>query len=173
ALLLLNPTVESSEIPKDPRTDHEKLPPGPFVLITPFDVNRERSLVKSVSFTPVNCEKFSTNRKNSLVRTAYTETSVSTTLTLSVTPISYEGTLRMPTPILSPMQIKEIDYYNDNDDNDDDNKEHNNNNHVKSDNCESLPKPHIVEGKHYLMVKEFNYAMNALDGKVNAIYKLC
>jgi hypothetical protein len=22
-------------------------------------------------------------------------------------------------------------------------------------------------------VKEFNYAMNALDGKVNAIYKLC
>ncbi|PKY43739.1 hypothetical protein RhiirA4_457805, partial [Rhizophagus irregularis] len=45
---------ESSEIPKDLRTDREKLPTGPFVLVTPFDVDRERFLVKSVSFTPAN-----------------------------------------------------------------------------------------------------------------------
>jgi hypothetical protein len=70
------------------------------------------------------------------------------------------------------MQIdldKEIDYYNVDDD---DNEEHNDN-RDKSDNREPLPKPHIVEGERYLTVKEFNYAMNALDGKVNAIYKLC
>ena len=79
------------------------------------------------------------------------------------------------------MQIdldKEIDYYNNNDDDDDDNEEHNDNcnksdTRDKSDTREPLPKPHIVEGERYLMVKEFNYAMNALDGKVNAIYKLC
>ncbi|PKK58513.1 hypothetical protein RhiirC2_720464, partial [Rhizophagus irregularis] len=163
---------ESSEIPKDPRTDCEKSPTGPFVFITSFDVDRRRSLVKSVSFTPANCEKFSTNRENSLVRTVYTETSVSTTLTPSVTPMSYERTSRMPTPILNSMQIdldKEIDYYNvDNDDN----KEHNDN-CDKSDTCEPLPKPHNVKSERYLTVKEFNYTMNALDGKVNAIYKLC
>jgi len=77
------------------------------------------------------------------------------------------------------MQIdldKEIDYYNVDDD---DNEEHHNDNrdksdnHDKSDNREPLPKPHIVKGECYLTVKEFNYAMNALDGKVNAIYKLC
>ncbi|GBC18999.2 hypothetical protein GLOIN_2v1846469 [Rhizophagus irregularis DAOM 181602=DAOM 197198] len=70
------------------------------------------------------------------------------------------------------MQIdldKEIDYYNVDDD---DNEEHNDN-RDKSDTCEPLPKPHNVEGERYLTVKEFNYAMNALDGKVNAIYKLC
>ncbi|CAB4495181.1 unnamed protein product [Rhizophagus irregularis] len=137
---------------------------SPFILITSFDVDHGRSLVKSVYFTPVNREKSLTNRENSLVRTAHTETSVSTTLTPSVTPISYERTLRMPTPILSPMQIdldKEIDYYNVDDD---DNEEYNNN-CDKSDNCEPLPKPHIVEGERYLTVKEFNYAMNALDGK--------
>ena len=174
-------TVESSEIPKDLHTDRKKSPSSPFVLITPFDVDCERSLVKSISFTPANHEKSSTNHENSLVRTAHTETLVSTTLTPSITLISYERTSRMPTPILSPMQInldKEIDYYNDNDDNDDDNKEHNDN-YNKSDTCdksdtrEPLPKPHIVEGERYLTVKEFNYAMNALDGKVNAIYKLC
>ena len=156
-------TVESSEIPKDPRTDREKLPTGPFVLVTPFDVDRGRSLVKSVSFTLANREKSSTNRENSLVRTAHTETSVSTTLAPSVTPISYERTSRTPTPILSPMQIdldKEIDYYNNNDDNDDDNEEHNDNrdksdNCDKSDNREPLPKSHIVEGERYLTVKEF------------------
>ncbi|PKK60560.1 hypothetical protein RhiirC2_793150 [Rhizophagus irregularis] len=98
-------SVESSEIPKDPRTNREKSPTGPFVLITPFDVDRERSLVKSISFTPANREKFSTNRENSLVRTAHTETSVSTTLTPSVTPMSYERTSRTPTSILSLMQI--------------------------------------------------------------------
>jgi hypothetical protein len=178
--------VYSRVLPKDSRTDRD----GPFVLVTPFDVDRGRSLVKSVSFTPANREKSSTNRENSLVRTAHTETSVltnrenslvrtahtetsvSTTLTPSVTPISYERTSRTPTPILSPMQIdldKEIDYYNVDDD---DNEEHNDN-RDKSDNREPLPKPHIVEGERYLTVKEFNYAMNALDGKVNAIYKLC
>uniref|UniRef100_U9TRE0 Uncharacterized protein n=1 Tax=Rhizophagus irregularis (strain DAOM 181602 / DAOM 197198 / MUCL 43194) TaxID=747089 RepID=U9TRE0_RHIID len=165
-------SVESSEIPKDQRTDREKSPTGPFVLVTPFDVDRGRSLVKSVSFTPANREKSSTNRENSLVRTAHTETSVSTTLTPSVTPMSYERTSRTPTPILSPMQIdldKEIDYYNVDDD---DNEEHNDN-RDKSDTREPLPKPHNVEGERYLTVKEFNYAMNALDGKVNAIYKLC
>ncbi|CAG8774767.1 13646_t:CDS:1, partial [Rhizophagus irregularis] len=62
-----------------PCTDHEKSPTGPFVLVTPFDVDHGRSLVKSVSFTLANREKSSTNRKNSLVRTAHTETSVSTT----------------------------------------------------------------------------------------------
>ncbi|EXX54864.1 hypothetical protein RirG_230610 [Rhizophagus irregularis DAOM 197198w] len=163
---------ESSEIPKDQHTDREKSPTGPFVLVTPFDVDRGRSLVKSVSFTPANREKSSTNRENSLVRTAHTETSVSTTLMPSVTPMSYERTLRTPTPILSPMQIdldKEIDYYNVDDD---DNEEHNDN-HDKSDTREFLLKPHNVEGERYLTVKEFNYAMNALDGKVNAIYKLC
>jgi hypothetical protein len=70
------------------------------------------------------------------------------------------------------MQIdldKEIDYYNVDDD---DNEEHNDN-RDKSDTREPLPKPHNVEGERYLTVKEFNYAMNALDGKVNAIYKLC
>ncbi|PKY54685.1 hypothetical protein RhiirA4_473627, partial [Rhizophagus irregularis] len=165
---------ESSEIPKNPRTDREKSPTGPFVLVTPFDVDRRRSLIKSVSFTPANREKSSTNRENSLVRTAHTETSVLTTLAPSVTPISYERTLRMPTSILSPMQIdfnKEIDYYNNNDNDDDDNEEHNDNrdksdNCDKSDNREPLPKPHIVESERYLMVKEFNYAMNALDGKI-------
>ncbi|GBC50631.2 hypothetical protein GLOIN_2v1846469 [Rhizophagus irregularis DAOM 181602=DAOM 197198] len=177
-------SVESSEIPKDPCTDREKSPTSPFILVTPFDVDRGRSLVKSVSFILANCEKSSTNRENSLVRTAHTETSILTTFTSSVTPISYEKTLRMPTPILKSMQIdldKEIDYYNDNDDDDDDdddNEEHNDNrdksdNHDKSDNCEPLPKSHIVEDECYLMVKEFNYTMNALDGKVNAIYKLC
>ncbi|CAB4494453.1 unnamed protein product [Rhizophagus irregularis] len=158
-------SVESSEIPKDPRTDREKSPTSPFVLVTPFDVDRGRSLVKSVSFTPANREKFLTNRENSLVRTAHTETSVSTTLTPSVTPMSYERTSRMPTPILSPMQIdldKEIDYYNIDDD---DNEEHNDN-HDKSDICEPLPKSHNVEGERYLTVKEFNYAINALDGKI-------
>ncbi|CAB4496331.1 unnamed protein product [Rhizophagus irregularis] len=166
------PTVESSEIPKDLCTDRKKSPTSPFVLITPFDVDRERSLVKSVSFTPANCEKSSTNRENSLVRTAHTETSVSTTLMPSVTPINYERTSRTPTPILSPMQIdldKEIDYYNVDDD---DNEEHNDF-RDKSDNCKPLPKPYIVEGERYLTVKEFNYAINALDEKVNAIYKLC
>ncbi|PKC54901.1 hypothetical protein RhiirA1_476476, partial [Rhizophagus irregularis] len=169
-------SVESSEIPKDPCTDREKSPTSPFILVTPFDVDRGRSLVKSVSFILANCEKSSTNRENSLVRTAHTETSISTTFTSSVTPISYERTLRMPTPILKSMQIdldKEIDYYNDNDDDDDDdddNEEHNDNcdksdNHDKSDNCEPLPKSHIVEDECYLMVKEFNYTMNALDGK--------
>ncbi|UZO25771.1 uncharacterized protein OCT59_018030 [Rhizophagus irregularis] len=161
-------SVESSEIPKDLRTDREKSPTGPFVLVTPFDVDRERSLVKSVSFTPANREKSLTNRKNSLVRTAHTETSVLTTLTPSVTSMSYERTSRTPTPILSPMQIdldKEIDYYNVDDD---DNEEHNNN-HDKSDTREPLPKPHNVEGERYLTVKEFNYAMNALDGK--RVYK--
>ncbi|CAB4492591.1 unnamed protein product [Rhizophagus irregularis] len=117
---------------------------SPFVLVTPFDVDRERSLIKSVSFTPANREKSSTNHENSLVRTAHTETSVSTTLTPSVTLISYERTSRTPTLILSPMQIdldKEIDYYNVNDD---DNEEYNDN-RDKSDNREPLPKPHIVE----------------------------
>ncbi|CAG8779266.1 23196_t:CDS:2, partial [Rhizophagus irregularis] len=109
-------SVESSEIPKDPCTDREKSPTSPFILVTPFDVDRGRSLVKSVSFILANCEKSSTNRENSLVRTAHTETSILTTFTSSVTPIKDE--------------------------------------------C-------------YLMVKEFNYTMNALDGKVNAIYKLC
>ncbi|PKK77066.1 hypothetical protein RhiirC2_771733, partial [Rhizophagus irregularis] len=156
--------VESSEIPKNLCTDREKSPTGSFVLITPFDVDRKRSLVKSVSFTPANREKSSTNRENSLVRTAHTETSVLTTLMPSVTPISYERTLRTLTPILSPMQIdldKEIDYYNVDDD---DNEEHNDNCN-KSNNYEPLPKSHIVEGERYLTVKEFNYAMNALDGK--------
>ncbi|CAB4410506.1 unnamed protein product [Rhizophagus irregularis] len=180
-------SVKSSEIPKDPHTDREKSPPDPFVLVTPFDVDHRRSLVKSVSFTSANREKSLINRENSLVRTAYTETSISTILTPSVTPISYERTSRTSTPILNPMQIdldKEIDYYNDNNDDNDDNEEHNDNrdksdnydksdNHDKSDNCESLPKSHIIEGERYLMVKEFNYAMNALNGKVNAIYKLC
>ncbi|PKY57465.1 hypothetical protein RhiirA4_478547, partial [Rhizophagus irregularis] len=140
---------ESSEIPKDLHTDREKSPTGPFVLVTPFDVDYGRSLVKSVSFTPANREKSSTNRENSLVRTAYTETFVSTILMLSVTPISYERTSKTPTPILSPMQIdldKEIDYYNvDNDDN-----EEHNDNRDKSNNREPLPKPHIVEGERYL-----------------------
>ncbi|EXX55426.1 hypothetical protein RirG_225490 [Rhizophagus irregularis DAOM 197198w] len=161
-------SVESSEIPKDQRTDREKSPTGPFVLVTPFDVDRERSLVKSVYFTPANREKSSTNRENSLVRTAHTETSISTTLTPSVTPMSYERTSRMPTPILSPMQIdldKEIDYYNV----DDDDNEEQNDNRDKSDTCEPLPKPHNVEGERYLTVKEFNYAMNTLDGK--RVYK--
>ncbi|CAB5340161.1 unnamed protein product [Rhizophagus irregularis] len=127
--------------------------------------DRERFLVKSVSFTPANREKSSTNRENFLVRTAHTETSVSTTLTPSVTSINYERTLKMPTPILSPMQIdldKEIDYYNVDDD---DNEEYNDN-RDKSDTREPLPKPHIVEGERYLIVKEFNYAMNVLDGKI-------
>ncbi|CAB5379712.1 unnamed protein product [Rhizophagus irregularis] len=137
-------SVESSEIPKDQRTDREKSPIGPFVLVTPFDVDRGRSLVKSVSFTPANREKSSTNRENSLVRTAHTETSVSTTLTPSVTPMSYERTSRTPTSILSPMQIdldKEIDYYNVDDD---DNEEHNDN-RDKSDTREPLPKLHNME----------------------------
>ncbi|GBC43437.2 hypothetical protein GLOIN_2v1846469 [Rhizophagus irregularis DAOM 181602=DAOM 197198] len=132
--------------------------------------DRERFLVKSVSFTPANREKSSTNRENFLVRTAHTETSVSTTLTPSVTSISYERTLKMPTPILSPMQIdldKEIDYYNVDDD---DNEEYNDN-RDKSDTREPLPKPHIVEGERYLIVKEFNYAMNVLDGKILIITK--
>ncbi|CAB4495186.1 unnamed protein product [Rhizophagus irregularis] len=136
--------IEFSEIPKDLCTDREKSLTGSFILVTPFDVNRERSLVKSVSFTPANREKSSTNRENSLVRTAHTETSVLTTLTPSVTPISYERTLRTPTLILSSMQIdldKEIDYYNIDDD---DNEEHNDN-CDKSDNREPLPKLHIVE----------------------------
>ncbi|POG78132.1 hypothetical protein GLOIN_2v1870893 [Rhizophagus irregularis DAOM 181602=DAOM 197198] len=143
-------SVESSEIPKDQHTDREKSPTGPLVLVTPFDVDRGRSLVKSVSFTPANREKSSTNRENSLVRTAHTETSISTTLKPSVTPMK-------------------IDYYNV----DDDDKEEHNDNHDKSDTSENLQKPHNVEGERYLTVKEFNYAMNALDGKVNAIYKLC
>ncbi|CAB5093192.1 unnamed protein product [Rhizophagus irregularis] len=138
--------IEFSEIPKDLCTDREKSLTGSFILVTPFDVNRERSLVKSVSFTPANREKSSTNRENSLVRTAHTETSVLTTLTPSVTPISYERTLRTPTLILSSMQIdldKEIDYYNIDDD---DNEEHNDN-CDKSDNREPLPKLHIVEAR--------------------------
>ncbi|POG75206.1 hypothetical protein GLOIN_2v1838829 [Rhizophagus irregularis DAOM 181602=DAOM 197198] len=50
-------SVESSEIPKDPCTDREKSPTSPFILVTPFDVDRGRSLVKSVSFILANYGK--------------------------------------------------------------------------------------------------------------------
>ncbi|RGB37816.1 hypothetical protein C1646_756442 [Rhizophagus diaphanus] len=159
------PTVESSEISKNLCTDREKSPTGPFVLVTSFDIDCGKSLVKSVSFTPANHKKSSTNCENSLDKTmlsTYTKTSILIILTLSVTPISYEKILRMPTPILSPMQInfdKEINYYNDNDDDVDDNKEHNDNrnksdNCDKSDNCEPLSKPHIVECIYKNVAKE-------------------
>jgi hypothetical protein len=80
----------------------------------------------------------------------------------------------MLTSILNSIQIdfdKEIDYYNDNDNDDNNNKDHNNI-YNKSNNWKPLSKSYIIEGECYLTVKKFNYTMNALDRKVNAIYKL-
>jgi hypothetical protein len=64
---------------------------------------------------------------------------------------------------------KKYNYYiNDSEDN-----KNYNNIYNKRNNCELLPKLYIAKGECYLMAKEFNYTINVLDKKLNAIYKLC